>query len=83
MPLIEAPVLCLGDPQPIAFPQREVQRADRAGLDRGKGDRREHVLLGEQHAGLARFGLALFGEVDVPPAGETVLQVPLALAVAD
>ena len=36
----------------------------------------------ELAAGLARFGDALLGQVDVAPAGEQVLQVPLALAVA-
>jgi hypothetical protein len=31
----------------------------------------------------ARFGSALFGHADIPPAGETVFKVPLRLAVAD
>jgi hypothetical protein len=33
-------------------------------------------------AGLARLGTALLGDVHVHPAGEAVVEVPLALAVA-
>ncbi len=32
-------------------------------------------------AGLARLGDALVGQIDIAPAGEQVLQVPVALAV--
>ncbi len=44
VPLVEAPVLGLGDPQPPAGLEREVQRLDRARLDRGEGDGRQQVL---------------------------------------
>ncbi len=37
----------------------------------------------DQLAAAARLGLALGGQVDVDPAGEAVLEVPLALAVAE
>jgi hypothetical protein len=43
----------------------------------------QHALFGKQPAGGAGLFLALGGQVDVPPAGEAVFQVPLALAVAD
>jgi pimeloyl-ACP methyl ester carboxylesterase len=37
----------------------------------------------KQPAGGAGLVLALGGQVDIPPAGEAVFKVPLALAVAD
>ena len=81
--LVEPPVLGLGDPQPPARLERQMQRLDRAGLERGEGDASAAALRGEQRARGARFVLALGGQVDIPPAGEAVFQVPLALAVAD
>ena len=41
------------------------------------------AALAQEAAGLACLAQAGFGQGDVGPAGETVLQVPLALAVAD
>src|SRR5690606_19362190 len=83
VPLVEPPVLGLGNPQPPAGLQREVQRLDRAGLQRGEGASRQEAGFRQQFTCGARFGYALLGQVDVPPAGEAVLEVPLALAVAD
>ena len=40
------------------------------------------ALLAHQAATGGGLGTALFAQVDVDPAGETVLEVPLALAVA-
>jgi hypothetical protein len=37
----------------------------------------------EQIAGLARLSLAVRGQLDIDPAREAVLEIPLALAVAD
>jgi hypothetical protein len=39
--------------------------------------------LAQQFARRDGLGHALVGQVDIPPAGEAVFQVPLALAVAD
>ena len=49
---------------------------------RGEGDVEGEPLRLELAAGLARFRDALLGQADVAPAGEQVLQVPFALAVA-
>ena len=81
--LVEVPVARDRDPQPVAGLEREVERLDRAFLDAGEGDGGQHVLGAHQLARLARFGFTFFGKVDVPPAGETVGEVPLALTVAD
>jgi len=83
MPLVELPALDLGQPQPPAFFQREMQSLYCPRLERGEGESRQHALFGEQSPGGARFLRALFGHVDIPPAGEAVLEVPLRLAVAE
>ena len=62
----------LADKEPPAGFERQVQRPDRAGLERGEGAGRQQVLGRQQLAGRLRFGHALFGEVDIPPAGEAV-----------
>ena len=61
--------------------QRQMQRLDCAGLERGESDAGQHVLLRQQLTGRKRLILTLGGEIDIPPAGEAVFQVPLALAV--
>ena len=81
--LVQAPVLGFGDPQHAGRLERQVQRLDRARLERGERHVGQHALGGEQPAGGARLFLALLGQAHVPPAGEAVFQVPLALAVAD
>ena len=60
-----------------------MQRLDRTGLDRGEGDRRQHALFLHQRTGGHRLFDTLVGQVDIPPAGEAVFEVPLALAVAN
>jgi hypothetical protein len=81
--LVQAPVLGFGNPHAACRLEREVERADRTGLHGGEGERRKHALLAQQRAGSPCFGLALLSEIDIPPAGKTVLEVPLALAMAD
>ena len=61
--------------------QHQVERALRALERRGEGDIEHDALALELAPGLARFRDALLGQVDVTPAGEQVLQVPVALAV--
>ena len=80
---VEAPVLGLRDPQAARSLQRQMQRLDRAGLERGEGVGRQHALGLEQFARRGGLGHALRGQVDIPPAGEAVFEIPLALAVAD
>ena len=62
--------------------QHQIERALRALERRGEGDVEGEPLRLELAAGLARFLDALLGQADVAPAGEQVLQVPVALAVA-
>lgn len=59
-----------------------VQRADRALQHRGVGAIELQAFGGHQLATGLGFGAALFGEVDVDPAGEAIFEVPLALAMA-
>ena len=64
------------------FLKHQVERVLRALQRRGVGDVEREALRLELAPGRARFGDALVGEVDIAPAGEQVVQVPFALAVA-
>ncbi len=83
MPLVEAPVLGHRDPQPVAGLEREVERLDRPRLVGGESDGRQQLALGEQAARGDGLFDALFGQADIPPAGEAVGEVPFALAVTN
>src|SRR3546814_12393538 len=83
MALVQTPVLFDRKPQPPHRLQREVERLDGAGLDGGEAEVEVESPGGHQLAGLFRFPGAEIGQVDVPPAGETVLEIPRRLAVAD
>ena len=83
MAFVEAPVLFDRQPQPAHRLQREIERLDRPRLQRGEGHVEIEALGRHQLARGARFGRALVGDVDVPPAGEAVFEVPGGLAVAD
>ena len=83
MPLVQLPVLDLGDPKPVAGFQRQMQRLDRAGLIRSEGICRLNAFVLHQHASSRCLCHALFRQIDIPPAGKAVFQVPLALAMAD
>src|ERR1019366_9356047 len=79
--LIERLVLEHGNFGLAQFLQHEVERALGADQRGGEGNVELDPLRLELAAGLARLGDALVGQVDIAPAGEQVLQVPVALAV--
>ena len=83
MALVQPPVLVLGQPQAAHCLERQMQRLDRASLERSEGQRGQHALVLQQLSRSKSLGRALFGHVDIPPAGEAVLKIPLRLAVAD
>src|SRR4249919_620902 len=62
--------------------QHQVEGADGAGLHAGEAAIEFEALVGQQASGAAGLGDALLAKVDVPPAGESILEVPLRLAVA-
>src|SRR3546814_13435611 len=80
---IEAPVLGDGEPEAPHRLERQVQRLDRARLDRGEAGVGRYALRLHQLDRGARFGNALFGDIDIPPAGEAALEITPYLAVAD
>src|SRR5665811_1372068 len=79
--LIERLVLEHGNFGLAQFLQHEVERALRADERGGEGNVELDAQAFKLAAGLARLGDALVGQVDIAPAGEQVLQVPVALAV--
>src|SRR5450631_1029405 len=79
--LVERLVLEHRDLGLAQFLQHQIERALRADERRGEGDVELDALAFKLAAGLARFGDAFVGQVDIAPAGEQVLQVPVALAV--
>src|SRR5690606_39092529 len=81
--LVQPPVPFHGDPRAVHRPQRQLHRVDGAGLQRGVGHVGGDAALGHQAPRLDRLPLAELGELGVPPAGEEVQLVPLALAVAE
>jgi hypothetical protein len=60
-----------------------MQGLDRPRLEAGEADVEIEPARLHQLAGGDRLTLALLGEVDVPPAGEAVFEVPGRLTVAD
>ncbi len=74
--LVQAPVLLHRQPQPPHFLQRQVQRLDRAGLERGIALVEIQPLGLHQLSRRPRFARALLGHVHVPPSGEAVFQIP-------
>ena len=83
MTLVEAPGATHRDPVTITAVQGQVGGVDGATQQRGVDDVGKEVLLLEQVSGVTGLALALLVEIDVHPAGEEVLGVPLALAVAE
>ena len=81
--LVEAPGAAHRDPVPVGGVEGQRGRGDRSPLQRGVHDVGQQAGLDEQLAAADRLGAALVGQVDVDPAGEEVLGVPLALAVAE
>ncbi|MNN46844.1 hypothetical protein D3C81_1612430 [compost metagenome] len=80
--LVEAPGLAHRQPILIKLGQRTLQGVDGALEHRGVGDVELQAFLAHQAAGGSRFPAPLLGQVDIHPAGEAVVQVPLALAMA-
>src|SRR3546814_17200041 len=81
--LVQPPVLFDRQPEPVHRLQREVERLDRAGLVAGEAAIEIEPAISHQRARRHRLGSALFGHVDIPPAGKAVFQLPGALAVTD
>ncbi len=83
MALVQVPVLGDRQPQAVQLVKHQVQRADRAGQDAGEAAVELEPALFQQRSGRARLSDALVGEIDVPPAGEAVFEIPLRLAVTE
>ena len=81
--LVQAPVALDGDPVAVGRIQGEVRGHDGAALQRGVHDIGEDAGLLHEVAALRGLLASLLGEGDVHPAGEQVLRVPVALAVAE
>ena len=80
--LVQAPAALDGQPHQVHLVEDDPERADRALQHRDERDVERDALGLEQPTGFARLFAPLRGEVDVDPAGEQVLEVPDALAVA-
>jgi hypothetical protein len=83
VPLVEPPAAPHRDPQPVGGAERQLGGADRAPQHRRVYHVRQQVLVAQQLAAPAGLVLAPRRQVHVDPAGEQVLRVPLALAVAE
>jgi hypothetical protein len=82
--LVQRQILVNGDAALAHFFEHECRAgALRALQRRGEGDVEGDAARFQFLSGGARLGNALLGEIDVAPAGEEVLQIPLALAVTD
>ena len=82
MTLVQAPGALDGNPQAVRCIQGDVCGVDGATLQGGVHNIGEDVALCQQLAAALSLGAALVGQIDVHPAGEQVLLVPLGLAVA-
>src|SRR5690606_756205 len=81
--LVEAPRPLHGDPVAVRRVEREVRRRDGAAQERGVHDVGRDAGLGEELTAALRLLGPLLRQGDVHPAGEQVLGVPFALAVAE
>ena len=71
------------NPHEVQFVERHPQRSNGALEHRGVGHV-ESIALGLQHhAGFVSFLASFVGEIHIGPAGEAILFVPIALAVAE
>src|SRR3546814_15716554 len=77
---IEAPVLGDREPEAPHRFERQVQRLDRARLDRGEARVGRYALRLHQPARGDRFGNALFGAIGIQHAVEAFVSLPLGLA---
>ena len=81
--LVEAPASLDGEPGGVEFVEDDPEGVDGALEDGGPGAVELDAGGGESSAGFAGFLDAVVAEVDVDPAGEAVLAVPVALSVAE
>ena len=81
--LVQAPGADDGDPHLVELLGDHVVGLDGALEQRGIAEVEDVTFALENLAGFERLGDAFFTEVDVGPAGEAILFVPRALAVAD
>mmetsp|Transcript_97451 Transcript_97451/g.284570 ORF Transcript_97451/g.284570 Transcript_97451/m.284570 type:complete len:448 (-) Transcript_97451:47-1390(-) len=80
--LVQAPGLLDWQVHLVRLLQSVVQRLDGALEDRGVADVKLKALVLDERSCVLGLPDALLGEVDVDPAGEAVVHVPLRLAVA-
>ena len=66
----------------VAGVERQLRGSNGATQQRGVDDVRQDASLGEQLATADCLGNALVVQIDIDPAGEQVLRVPLAFAMA-
>ena len=83
VPLVEPPVAPHRDPVPVRCVERQVGRGDGAAQHRGVHDGRQNSLVLQQLPTVDGFLATLVVEVDVDPAGEEVLGVPVGVPVAE
>ena len=83
MALVQAPVVLDRDPHQLHLVEDQPERADRAHEHRRECDVEREARVRERTARCLRLVAALGREVDVGPAGEQVLLVPIALSVTD
>ena len=81
--LIQAPVVDDRNISQTGGVEGQGPRARRPLQHRGEHDRRPEACCSDLFAGAPGLGLALSGEVNVNPAGEPVVEIPLALAMAE
>jgi hypothetical protein len=81
--LIKTPGIVLREIVLAKFAKAEIHRAVRPFEDGGEGNVEVVALLFEKLTGGFGFVDAGFGEVDIRPAGEEVLQIPFGLAMAE
>jgi hypothetical protein len=80
---VEAPAAAYGQPGAVDAGQGQLSGVDGAAQHRGVQHVGHEAAVADELSRPFGFGAALVGEVDVDPAGEQVLGVPLALAVAE
>src|ERR1051326_6860273 len=83
MAFVQPPAFFYRQPHLVEAIERDPQGANRAFQHRGERDVERIAALLEQPSRLARFVAAFLGQIDVGPAGETILLVPRALAMAE
>jgi hypothetical protein len=80
--LVQPPGALHRYPHALHLIEHDPERADRALEHRSEGDVDRQMLAHQLAAGLGCLAAAELGQLDVGPAGEQVLHVPQALAMA-